>query len=87
MSDTILKKKSKLKESLLTVKEKTPAYTIPPVTPKYKEDIYFKIKNQNLILFGIYSILKKKETCTCERLVAECFLNFPKIFGFMRYPQ
>ena len=54
---------------------------------KYKEEVYTKIKIQNLIVFGIYSVTQICETCTFERLVAECFLDFPKVFGFRRYPE
>lgn len=53
----------------------------------YDEEIYAQIAVQDLMLFGIYSVIKNKETCTFERLVAECFLLFPKVFGLKRYPQ
>lgn len=53
----------------------------------YDEDTYLKIEVWRLILFGIYSVLSKGETCTFERLIAECFINFPKVFCFKRYPQ
>ncbi|EKD27730.1 MAG: hypothetical protein ACD_79C00601G0003 [uncultured bacterium] len=54
---------------------------------KYKEKIYMNLKISDLILFAIYSIKKNNEVCTFERLVAECFNNFPKSFCFKRYPQ
>jgi len=53
----------------------------------YSPEIYEKIRIQNLIIFAIHSILRNYETCTYERLVAECFQNFPKVFGFKRYPM
>lgn len=53
----------------------------------YDENIYTKIPMEDLILLGIYIILKKREVCTFERLVAECFFKFPKVFTFKRYPQ
>jgi hypothetical protein len=53
----------------------------------FSEDIYLKIELWRLILFGIYSVISKRETCTFERLIAECFAIFPKSFGFKRYPQ
>lgn len=53
----------------------------------YDEEVYTKLSLKELIIFGIYSVLKKGETCTFERLVAECFTNFPKVFSFKRYPQ
>ncbi len=57
------------------------------VRKKYPEELYKKIEMSNLIVFGIYSVLMNKEICTFERLVAECFQAFPKVFGFKRYPQ
>ncbi|MBX5326975.1 MAG: hypothetical protein ACQXXH_06935 [Candidatus Bathyarchaeia archaeon] len=50
-------------------------------------EIYSEMEMQNLIVFSIYSVIKNGEVCTFERLVAECFLKFPKIFGFKRYAQ
>lgn len=38
-----------------------------------------------LILFCIFNIQEKKETCTFERLVKECFTLFPKAFSLMKY--
>jgi len=35
----------------------------------------------------VYILVAKKEECTSERLVKECFNLFPKIFGMSRYPQ
>ncbi len=57
------------------------------VKVKYLEEVYSKVKIQNLIAFGVYSVIENGEICTYERLVAECFSNFPKVFGFKRYPQ
>jgi len=54
---------------------------------EYAVEIYGKIEMQNLIIFAIYSVLKNGETCTFERLVAECFQKFPKVFGFKRYSR
>lgn len=51
------------------------------------ENRYLQASVQELMLFCIKSILKANETCTFERLVAECYTNFPKVFGFKRYPQ
>jgi len=57
------------------------------VNKNYEENTYTKVALQDLILFGVYSVLEKGEICTFERLVAECFNNFPKVFGFKRFPQ
>lgn len=51
------------------------------------EEIYGRIPINDLIVFGIYSVLAKGEKCTFEKLVAECFNLFPKIFSFARYHQ
>lgn len=77
---------SKSKQKTSMIKEQTAMYT-PSIQPveKYNEEVYTKIKIQDLILFGIYSVIKNGETCTYERLVAGCFHQFPKIFGFKRY--
>jgi len=53
----------------------------------YDEEVYTRIEMQDLILFGIYSVSKNGEICTFERLVAECFMGFPKIFAFKRFPE
>jgi len=53
----------------------------------YDEEVYTRIEMQDLILFGIYSVSENGEICTFERLVAECFMRFPKIFAFKRFPE
>ncbi len=54
----------------------------------YDKEVYTKIEKQSLILFGIYLVSKRSgETCTFERLVKECFINFPEVFAFKRFPQ
>jgi len=54
---------------------------------EFLEVNYLILGLQNLILVGIFFILEKKETCTFENLVAECYQNFPKAFSFKKYPQ
>ncbi len=56
-------------------------------TKKYPEKLYTNISIRDLIVVGIYFVLVKENSCTFERLVAECFTRFPKVFGFKRYPQ
>jgi len=53
----------------------------------FPEHIYAKIPIGDLILVGILNVLRSGEICTFERLVAECFIKFPKVFGFKRYPH
>lgn len=48
---------------------------------------YEGISIHDLILLGIHYITEEGETCTFERLVAECFKRFPEVFRFKRYPQ
>ena len=40
-----------------------------------------------MIVFSIYSVKNKGEECTFERLVKECFILFPEVFSFKRYPE
>ncbi len=54
---------------------------------KVKPQIYGRLNLHELILVSIYLVAISKETCTFERLVAECFNNFPKAFSFKRYPK
>lgn len=79
---------SKSKQKTSMIKEQTAVYT-PSIQPveKYNEEVYTKIEIQHLILFGIYSVNRNCETCTFERLVAECFQKFPKVFSFKNYPN
>lgn len=53
----------------------------------FDEDLYCNKSINNLIIFCLYSALENKEKCTFEKLVGECYLLFPKIFGFSQYPQ
>jgi len=53
----------------------------------YQEETYKNIPINHLMLFGIYSILQRKEKCTFEKLVEECFSLFPKLFSLSRYPE
>lgn len=46
------------------------------------EALYKRVSLHDLILFSIYSVTVKKEKCTYERIVKECFTLFPKSFSF-----
>jgi len=54
------------------------------LTP-YNEEVYKKILTTHLIIFGIYSVIQRKEKCTFEKIIEECFYSFPKIFSFSRH--
>ena len=54
---------------------------------KYNKDIYKNIDIEHLILFSLHLISQKGNNATFERLVAECFLQFPNVFAFKRYPD
>ena len=41
----------------------------------------------DLILFSIYSTAGEQEKCTFERLVKECFTDFPEAFSLPKYPH
>lgn len=47
-------------------------------------ELYKRVSVHDLILFSIYSVSSKKENCTFEKLVKECFLLFPDTFSFSR---
>lgn len=55
--------------------------------PAFSSEVYKAYSLNDLILASIYLVTMKGETCTFERLVAECFNNFPEVFSFKRYPQ
>ena len=55
------------------VKKETPSYENEPVN--------------DLIVFGIYSVLKSDKDCVFEILVKECFTLFPRAFSFNSYPD
>lgn len=59
---------------------------------KFREKVlstytYLNLNLQDLIIIGIFYVSEKNETCTFEKLVAECYQKFPKSFSFKRYPQ
>jgi hypothetical protein len=53
----------------------------------FEEEFYINKSVNNLILFSIYSISTKKERCSFEELIKECFTLFPRAFGFPRYQK
>lgn len=53
----------------------------------FDEELYKRKSINNLILFGIYSVIEKKEKCTFEKLIKECFTLFPKAFSFPQYQK
>jgi hypothetical protein len=53
----------------------------------YNAKIYQNVPIRHLVVFGIYSVISRGEECTFEKLVAECFNLFPKIFSLARYPN
>ena len=48
----------------------------------FDQDLYQNIKINDLILFCIFLIAEKREKCTFERLIEECFALFPRAFSF-----
>ena len=51
------------------------------------EASYTEMDLHSLLLICISNIVANNEDCTFERLVYECFTNFPKAFCLFRYPQ
>lgn len=53
----------------------------------FEEELYRRISLNELILFSIFLATEKKEKCTLEGLVKECFTLFPKSFSFGQFPK
>lgn len=53
----------------------------------FEEEFYINKSINNLILFSIRSVLEKKEKCSFEDLIKECFTLFSKVFSFPKYPK
>ncbi len=53
----------------------------------FSSDIYTNIGLDQLLVYSVYRVISMNEECTFERLVYECFILFPKVFGFIRYPD
>jgi len=53
----------------------------------FPEELYKKASINDLLLFGIYSIITEDEKCTFDRLVKKCFISFPKTFSFSKYSK
>ncbi|MBA7582061.1 hypothetical protein ES708_23981 [subsurface metagenome] len=52
-----------------------------------ENEAYTQVDIHSLILICIEDVISSKSDCTFERLVYECFANYPKVFGLFRYPQ
>jgi hypothetical protein len=48
---------------------------------------YEAIGVDQLLMYCAKQVLTKREECTLERLVYECFTRFPRKFALSRYPQ
>jgi len=48
---------------------------------------YMQVDIHSLILMCIDNVISNNDDCTFERLVHECFINYPKVFSLFRYPQ
>ena len=49
--------------------------------------LYREIGRNNLIIFGINKLQERKEKCSFEKLVNECFHLFPEAFCFSYYAE
>jgi hypothetical protein len=52
-----------------------------------KNEAYTQVDIHSLILVCIDNVISNNNDCTFERLVYECFTNYPKVFSLFRYPQ
>jgi hypothetical protein len=57
------------------------------IKKSFDEEFYKNKSINNLIIFAIYSVMGKKEKCTFEELIKECFTLFPKVFSFRKYQK
>ncbi len=48
----------------------------------FKKEVYQNTQVNKLILYGIFSLLEKKEKSIFENILKECFLFFPEVFKF-----
>ena len=48
----------------------------------FDEDIYRRVRINDLILLGIHSVSEGRKKCPLEGLVRECFFLFPGAFRF-----
>ena len=53
----------------------------------FDEDIYRRVRINDLILLGIHSVNERRKGCTFEGLVKECFDLFPGTFRFSDLSQ
>ena len=53
----------------------------------YPESSYSAIGLDQLLTHSVDSVLARGEDCTFENIVFECFMKFPKKFGFERFPH
>lgn len=53
----------------------------------FDQELYQRISLNELILFSIFSAVGKREKCTFEELIKECFTLFPKGFSFVSFPK
>ena len=52
-----------------------------------RNENYTQVDIHSLILVCIDNVISNNDDCTFERLVYECFCNYPKVFSLFRYPQ
>ena len=53
----------------------------------YNPNIYMKISYDDLVTFGLYSLVKKSKNPTFENLVGETFSLFPSRFNLIGHPD
>jgi len=53
----------------------------------FSEELYKGKSVNDLILFAIHSINNKRQKCTFEKLIKECFTLFPRAFSFSKYKK
>lgn len=52
-----------------------------------EEELYKKVSINDLILFGIFSVMESNKKCSFETLAHKCFNLFPAVFSLKKHPQ
>ncbi len=53
----------------------------------YDSDIYMKLPYDDLITFGLFSLIKKRKNASFENIVEETFFLFPSRFNIIGHPE
>lgn len=55
--------------------------------PRFDPEKYSKITLNDLVVYSVYYLHKKRSEITSEDIISACFVMFPKRFSMRKYPQ